>query len=152
MATINLTEAAFEETLKVPGIVLVDFTPTNAAMLQSAIDALGSGDRRVLSAALPVLDRLIALVDAQSEAEGEVRERPAGPLAHARRRRPPGEDGAQTVHHPGLVADVGAGPGVRSRAGVAESEHGREAHVLNGVTSTSTSPGGLGRDPPGDRP
>ena len=40
---------------------------TNSALLQNAIEALSSRDLRLLSAALPVLDRLIAVIDAQSE-------------------------------------------------------------------------------------
>jgi DNA-binding MarR family transcriptional regulator len=40
---------------------------TNCALLQNAIEALSGRDLRLLSAAVPVLDRLIAVIDAQSE-------------------------------------------------------------------------------------
>jgi DNA-binding MarR family transcriptional regulator len=39
---------------------------TNAALLQSAIAALNSQDRQVLTDALPVLERLVAVIDEQA--------------------------------------------------------------------------------------
>jgi DNA-binding MarR family transcriptional regulator len=40
---------------------------TNAALLQSAIAALSSGDLQVLTDALPVLERLVAVIDEQAQ-------------------------------------------------------------------------------------
>ena len=40
---------------------------TNAALLQSAIAALSSQDRQVLTEALPVLERLVAVIDEQAQ-------------------------------------------------------------------------------------
>ncbi|MHB8275215.1 MAG: MarR family winged helix-turn-helix transcriptional regulator [Dermatophilaceae bacterium] len=40
---------------------------TNAALLQSAIAALNSQDRQILAEALPVLKRLVAVIDEQAD-------------------------------------------------------------------------------------
>jgi len=40
---------------------------TNAALLQSAIAALNAQDRQVLAEAMPVLERLVALIDEQAQ-------------------------------------------------------------------------------------
>ena len=40
---------------------------TNAALLQSAIAALSSQDRQVLTEALPALERLVAVIDEQAQ-------------------------------------------------------------------------------------
>jgi DNA-binding MarR family transcriptional regulator len=40
---------------------------TNAALLQSAIAALNTQDRQVLTEALPVLERLVAVIDEQAQ-------------------------------------------------------------------------------------
>jgi len=40
---------------------------TNAALLQSAIAALNSQDRQILTDALPVLERLVAVIDDQAQ-------------------------------------------------------------------------------------
>ena len=40
---------------------------TNAALLQSAIAALNSKDRQTLGEALPVLERLVAVIDEQTQ-------------------------------------------------------------------------------------
>ena len=46
---------------------------TNTELLQNAIDALDNRDRQALSAAVSVLHRLIANIDAQSEAADQTR-------------------------------------------------------------------------------
>jgi cytolysin (calcineurin-like family phosphatase) len=40
---------------------------TNATLLRAAIAALGHEDQEILTAALPVLDRLVAAIHEQSE-------------------------------------------------------------------------------------
>ena len=50
---------------------------TNAALLRNAIEALSSRDLRLLSAVLPVLDRLIAVIDAQPEEVDQAPDRKA---------------------------------------------------------------------------
>jgi DNA-binding MarR family transcriptional regulator len=40
---------------------------TNAALLQSAIAALNSQDRQTLTEALPILERLVAIIDEQTQ-------------------------------------------------------------------------------------
>lgn len=40
---------------------------TNAALLQSAIAALNSQDRQILTEALPILERLVAVIDEQAQ-------------------------------------------------------------------------------------
>lgn len=58
--------AAF--TLTPQGAHLVrQWRTTNAALLQSAIAALNSQDRQTLTDALPVLERLVAVIDEQAQ-------------------------------------------------------------------------------------
>jgi DNA-binding MarR family transcriptional regulator len=45
---------------------------TNTGLLQNALEVLEGRDLRVLSEALPILERLIAVIDEQSDAAGKV--------------------------------------------------------------------------------
>ena len=57
-----------EFTLTPPGVHLVlQWRTTNAALLQSAIAVLNSQDRQILTEALPVLERLVAVIDEQAQ-------------------------------------------------------------------------------------
>src|ERR1035437_9084208 len=57
-----------EFTLTPRGAHLVrQWRSTNAALLQSAIAALNSQDRQTLTEALPVLERLVAVIDEQAQ-------------------------------------------------------------------------------------
>ena len=63
-----------EFTLTPEGSRLVgQWRSTNTDLLQSAIAGLDVGDRRVLATALPVLGRLVAVIDAQAETPAPVR-------------------------------------------------------------------------------
>jgi DNA-binding MarR family transcriptional regulator len=64
----SIDRRAVEYTLTARGAGQVgQWRTTNAGLLQSALQTLAARDLQVLSAALPVLDRLIAAINEQSE-------------------------------------------------------------------------------------
>jgi DNA-binding MarR family transcriptional regulator len=66
-----------EFTLTPPGVRLVrQWRTTNAALLQSAIAVLTAPDRQVLTEALPVLERLVAVIDEQAQTPTQTRVEP----------------------------------------------------------------------------
>ena len=74
----SIDRRAVEYTLTAQGVDQVGrWRTTNTGLLQGALQTLTPGDLQVLSAALPVLDRLIAAINEQSDPSGQSGERTA---------------------------------------------------------------------------